>query len=51
MTICGSSAKIDCGRSSAGCRCHDADDCAWMIHTVRAVGYRLLEKKEDEAMA
>ena len=26
-------------------------DSAWMIHTVRAVGYRLLEKKEDEAMA
>jgi len=23
---------------------------AWMIHTVRGVGYRLLEKKEDEAM-
>jgi two-component system phosphate regulon response regulator PhoB len=23
-------------------------DYAWMIHTVRAVGYRLLEKKEEE---
>lgn len=22
-------------------------DCAWMIHTVRGVGYRLLEKKEE----
>ena len=26
-------------------------DHAWMIHTVRGVGYRLLEKKEDEALA
>jgi len=24
---------------------------SWMIHTVRGVGYRLLEKKEDEALA
>ena len=26
-------------------------ECAWMVHTVRGVGYRLLEKKEDEGMA
>ena len=26
-------------------------DYAWMVHTVRGVGYRLLERKEDEAMA
>ena len=24
-------------------------DAAWMVHTVRGVGYRLLERKEDEA--
>jgi DNA-binding response OmpR family regulator len=24
-------------------------DYAWMVHTVRGVGYRLLERKEDEA--
>jgi DNA-binding response OmpR family regulator len=26
-------------------------DAAWMIHTVRGVGYRLLEKKEQESLA
>ena len=26
-------------------------DFAWMVHTVRGVGYRLLDKKEDEALA
>jgi len=26
------------------------NDYAWMIHTVRGVGYRLLERKEDEAI-
>jgi DNA-binding response OmpR family regulator len=26
-------------------------DLAWMIHTVRGVGYRLLERKEEESMA
>jgi DNA-binding response OmpR family regulator len=24
-------------------------DCAWMVHTVRGIGYRLLERKEEEA--
>ena len=24
-------------------------DLAWMVHTVRGVGYRLLERKEEEA--
>jgi DNA-binding response OmpR family regulator len=24
-------------------------ECAWMVHTVRGVGYRLLEQKEEEA--
>jgi two-component system phosphate regulon response regulator PhoB len=26
-------------------------DAAWMVHTVRGVGYRLLERREDEAAA
>jgi two-component system phosphate regulon response regulator PhoB len=26
-------------------------EAAWMIHTVRGVGYRLLEKKEEESLA
>ena len=25
-------------------------DLAWMIHTVRGIGYRLLERKEEEAL-
>ena len=26
-------------------------DLSWMIHTVRGVGYRLLERKEEESVA
>ena len=26
-------------------------DLAWMVHTVRGIGYRLLERKEEEASA
>ena len=26
-------------------------DLAWMVHTVRGVGYRLLERKEEEAVS
>ena len=26
-------------------------DLAWMVHTVRGVGYRLLERKEEEALS